>query len=222
MAKAECYRWIWKSVLVGFSLLALGCTDERMGKESKSPTEAPQNGAETEHALRVLVSSKTSGDRWVKIRPVEWDAWTPGVPEVPVEIEEGEALAAERTSAATEPPKATLALVEGPDGSVDTKKNDASAGYATGWTLLHWATRSCFDATIKPTASLHVDPAPWLQFGPPASAPFYLLHDTFSHIHSIPSSTGVNCDEALFIQEVLLCASDRLAQIARHDDLASP
>ena len=183
-----------KKPLLGAVLLfgALACGNEPLGGPSK-PKASPSDSASGELALTVLVAPKDNpkASRVVKIGPA--DSGTSS---------EQDSSAAE---SALDPLGPLLATVQ---------RGDEEPRQATGWTLLSWALESCMPPRTDMVAArfpFFIVPTPWSSSTTTGNLrEFYMFRRISSEGPLTPYQT---CDDALLLQEVLLCGADRLAQI---------
>ena len=126
-------RWIALLLLV--SSVVVGCGDGDRMTPARTATASAEPSSD--YTLKVLVGPP-GNQHQVRIHPADLSlaertahGWAPGRPAT--------------QAAPVRPGLHTLAGVDNGSGSpVDTVAEDEKQGYASGWTLLLWAARSCY------------------------------------------------------------------------------
>jgi hypothetical protein len=170
---------------------------------------APSDGYPISHeyALRVFVGQQGEPQRVVNVLPAD-------LPSEPIEepVSEGEQPALGERSAAPSSPGLRIQATVQTDGgtAIDTNEQDEADDTVPGATLLAWAARSCETLDNYVTGPEGVEPfaigTPWTGN---AHASWYIFHGS-----ELEPGQNWNCDRVLYYQEVLLCAADRLAELA--------
>jgi hypothetical protein len=196
-------RWLsCCGVLVG-GLGLLGCSDEAVGKRAPGNDEAATK--RSTYGLKVLVERKGKTEV-VRVVPADF---APGAQRVPTRFAAGHPdrnrQAASFPELEDEPrgPQAPgvkpLATVDGPGTDpIDTQQEDIDGGRASGTTLMLWALASCTREADGVFASSSV-------FAPNEGS----AYGYYAFAQGVRS-----CDQGLYYQEALLCAANRLAQVA--------
>lgn len=180
----------------------LGCSDS----SERKPVAGSTSSGTSRFGLKVQVTEK--GRRsFVRIGPADLAPSPPAeasrfVRGAGSEHAPGVVRAKDKGSAlkqSNSPGVRPLADVGTPDGPLESQSQDADLGWASGTTLLVWAATSCVNDV--PTAD--ADAYHTRQLYGPDSTGYFIF-----------SSPPDSCDRGLFYQEILLCAANRLAQVA--------
>ena len=198
-----------KGVLLCAALALAACgSDEAVGKRGPATDATETKSGSSRYGLKVLVTRQGKTEL-VRVLPADF---RPSPPRQPTRFmngsprEQSVTIASNPTSTESlQGPKAPgirpLAIVDGPGTDpIDTNEvdNDPDDPRAPGTTLALWALASCTRQAGGPFATSRVYPP---------NKGSYLGYYAF--VLGIRS-----CDQGLYYQEALLCAANRLAQVA--------
>ena len=212
--------WVgWAVRVLGLLLIvggATSCSDQAAGHPVAFSVPGPLAGAAGAYSIKVLVQADgEKAPHLLKLGPVGTSAL--GAPKT-------SPPSTQTTQSARPGPPGVhpLATIGDGSGTEDTQANDTANNLADGWTLMSWALRTCVRDDNPRTSQLEGTPIPPIGthgFGI-AGAPWALksprdLITTYYFFYSTdPFDPRDNCDAALFMQEALLCAADRLSQLS--------
>lgn len=228
-ALRTCCLWSMPQCLVALVIVLVlgggaGCSDENVRPATEERSDSTPNSERTAYSLKILVSENGEAPRLVKVRPMDkllGDA---------AEVEGLSATTSSQQELATNPGLRTLvgpgdrvSIVQ--DGEATSASQiDGENGYAPGSTLMRYALLSCttswaLSSSERRRPALNIAPSnvgPWSDYneseGVACKTRNFLIRSCSSGSGGL--GWGSSCGYDLATHEALVCAADRLAEIA--------
>ena len=200
-----------------------GCSDEnvRPGTSENSPEKSPSASGKP-HSLKVLVRENGGESKLLRVRPMD-------APRDDVASTSGEA-----SKLSHDIPDGVRTLASSGDGTTIIKDGvpispaelDEASSYAPGTTLMRYALMSCVNGFGEGASEVGRPSLRMMPLDAPPSASDYRVGDLkfgsvgffVTSVNNVVvgqgNSVNTGCSRGLAMQEALLCAADRLAQIA--------
>lgn len=202
-------KWNRKFLGLALGVFAIGCSD---GGGALPPAEQTngQSAQDSPYGIKVWVERNGKPGELVVIGPADSGA-------ADSVSSDDERSSQSQPATVNAPGVRPMATIGQNGGSVDTAANDKQNQLADGWTLAHWALRTCTPPPVGTTIpdspfgdlQFGIAGAPWTYKWGNALGGYY-----FFYWKGLNSDFTQDCDKALFMEETLLCAADRLTQLS--------